>query len=246
MSSILKRRFRVYAFAMGIAVAIMAGFDPLSSVEWPKVVIAALGLLVGIMNIEDDGESDSMGRFLIAAIGLKVTSGAFRTFLESDSSIENIFFNLEVFITAGLLYVALVRMYEAFKDKFGSYKVWFYGVAILLVLAIWILGDQGSLPWVKYAAAVLVVLGIVVGFFEGPKSPEEAKNQVGTSFLIAAVGFQLASAAITTIGEGEFVEYSVLVDNARILLTYATRFTTSALLAIAFMSIFWVLDKITD
>jgi len=251
MSEVLKRRIRIYAFAAGLVVAIMASFDPLTDVEWPRVVIAALGLLVGIMNIheeDEDSKDDQMGRFLIVAIGLKVTSVAFRTFLREEgfSGLESLFFNLEIFITAGLLYVTIVRMYEAFRNKFGSYKMWFYIAAIVLVLALWLLGGDGSPAWVQPTAFVLVVLGLIVGFFEGPANPEQARAQVGTRFLVAAVGFQLASEAITTIREGEFVNIAGLVENAQSLLTYATRFTTSALLVIAFMAIFWVLDEIND
>lgn len=243
MSPILKRRFRVYAFAAGIVVAVMAGFEPLKGIEWPIVVIAVLGLLVGIMNIQGD---EQMGRYLVSAIGLKVTSEAFKAFLEPDSGAEAIFSNLEVFITAGLIYVAFVRMYEAFRSKFGTYKVWFYISAIILVIAIWILGDNGTQPWVKYASGVLFSLGILVGFNEGPKSPEQAISGVGNRFLIAAVAFQLSSTAIAGIVEKDFSQYEALVTNSKILLENSTIFTTSALLIIAFMAIFWVLDEITD
>lgn len=244
MSPTMKRRIRVYAFTAGIVVAIMAGIPPLDEVPWPQGVIAVLGLIVGILNIRGD---DQVDKFLIAAIGLKVTSAAFLTFEGiQDTQAAVVVSNLEIFITAGLLYVALVRIYEAFRDKFSSYKMWFYVAAIVLILLAWIFGDNLSEPLVLSTSIGLVILGLVAGYFEGPKNPDQANAGMGGKFLIAAVGFQLASTAVQGIVEEDFTQYEALVTNMKILLEKATVFTTSALLLIAFMAIFWVLDEIND
>lgn len=240
MSPSLKRRIRVYAFTAGIVVAIMAGIPPLDEVGWPKVIIIFLGLIVGILNIRGE---EQVERFLIAAIGLKVTSLAFLNFSGVEGIQRTVIVNLEIFITAGLLYVALVRIYEAFREKFNSYKVWVYVAAIVLVLAIWIFGKTAT-GLVTPALLGILLLGLIAGYFEGPKSPEEANAGVGNRFLVAAVAFQLSSTAVAGIVQEEFLQYEVLVENSKILLENTTIFTTSALLVIAFMAIFWVLDAI--
>lgn len=158
MSPIMKRRIRVYAFTAGIVVAIMAGIPPLDEVAWPQGVIAILGLIVGILNIRGEGQVE---KFLIAAIGLKVTSSAFLQFTGVlDTQAAVIFRNVEIFVTAGLFYVALVRIYAAFKDKFNSYKVWFYIVAIVLILVSWIFGDK-----INESLALTVSLGLLIELF---------------------------------------------------------------------------------
>jgi hypothetical protein len=64
--------------------------------------------------------------------------------------------------------------------------------------------------------------------------------------LIAAVAFQLSSTAVSEIMEGGFTMYTEILNNLNILLQKATVFTTSALLVIAFMSIFFVLDELSE
>lgn len=241
MSSTLKRRIRVYAFTAGIVVAIMAGIPPLDEVGWPLVLIVVLGLIVGILNIRGN---EKIERYLIAAIGLKVTSAAFLNFSGVGDSQKAVIVNLEIFITAGLLYVALLRIYESFKDKSGSYWIWVYILAIVLILVVWIFGEKTGESLVIPASLGILLLGLAAGYVEGPKNPDEANAGVGNRFLIAAVAFQLSSTAVTGIVEGEYPGYEVLVSNSKILLESATIFTTSALLMIAFMAIFWVLDEI--
>lgn len=244
MSPTMKRRVRVYAFTAGIVVAIMAGIPPLDEVTWPLGVIAVLGLIVGILNIRGE---DQVDKFLIAAIGLKVTLFAFLQFTGvRDTQAAVIIVNLEIFITAGLLYVSLARIYESFKANFNSFKVWFYAAAIVLILISWIFGDKISASLALASSLGLLVLGLAVGYYEGPKNPDQANAGVGSNFLIAAVGFQLASSAVATIVEADYSQYEALVTNTKILLEKATIFTTSALLIIAFMAIFWVLDDIAD
>ena len=184
-----------------------------------------------------------MERFLIAAIGLKVTSLAFLSIQGVSEGTKAVIVNLEIFITAGLLCVALVRIYEAFREKFGSYKFWVYVVAMVLIVMPWIFIDNEGM--VGPASLGLLVLGLAAGFFEGPKNPDQALAGVGNRFLIAAVAFQLSSTAVAGIVEEDFSQYEDLVSNSKTLLEYATIFTTSALLIIAFMAIFWVLDEIT-
>lgn len=170
----MKRRIRVYAFSAGIVVAIMAGIPPLDEVTWPLAVIAVLGLIVGILNIRGE---DQIDKFLIAAIGLKITVLAFLQFTGiRDTQAAVIVTNLEIFITAGLLYVSLARIYQAFKDKFNSYKLWLYIVAIALILMSWIFGDKISDSYALAASVGLLVLGLAAGYFEGPKNPDQANS----------------------------------------------------------------------
>lgn len=60
------------------------------------------------------------------------------------------------------------------------------------------------------------------------------------NFLSKTLGF------ITNIDREKKWNLEVLVDHIKFLLEKATIFTTSALLVIAFMWIFWVLDEISD
>jgi hypothetical protein len=249
MSPTMKKRIRVYALAAGIVVAIMAGIPPLDTVQWPKAVIAILGLVVGILNIRGKGEMD---RFLIAAIGLKITVDAFLGFSEvqeTQTAVAISIVNLEVFITAALLYVSLASLYDVLKDNLNTYKKWFYFAAIFLVivgLIFSILEGNINQSWVSFASLGLLILGLIVGYLEGPKNPDEAEKKVGGAFLIAAVGFWLSSSSVGRIVETDFAQYEVLLKNLKNLLENSAIFTTSALLLIAFMSIFWVLDAITD
>lgn len=243
MSPTLKKRIRVYAFAAGIVVAIMAGIPPLDEVSWPQVVIVVLGLTVGVLNISGE---DQIERFIIAAIGLKVTSAAFLDFSPIGDGPKAIIINLEIFITAGLLFVALKRIYETFREKFKNYEVWFYIAAIVLVLLVWIFGGDIEASLITYAAVGLIVLGLIAGYFEGPKNPDQAIAQRGRRFLIAAVALQLSSSAIMEIDEVDYPDFDALLGSIKTLLENLTIFTTSALLMIAFMAIFWVLDEVQD
>lgn len=245
MSPELKKRFRVYSFAAGIVVALMASIPPLDAVDWPKVVVAVLGLAVGILNIRGKGQMD---RFLIAAIGLKVTVVGFRKFpfLAEGSIPAEMLSNLEAFITAGLIYVSLVGLYEALQGNFTTSKKVVYAGATLLVLVAWNLGDYVSAANANIAALGLLIFGVISGTWEGPKSPKEASSGRGRQFLIAAVAFQLSSDAVAGIKVEEFGLYENFIMQLTTLLKQMTIFTTSALLVIAFMAIFWVLDEISD
>lgn len=247
MSPVMKKRLRIYAFTAGIVVAVMAGIPPLDTVIWPQVVIAVLGLIVGILNIRG---REQMDRFLFAAIGLNVTVAAFLGFSGVPESLQAVIGNLQIFITAGLLYVSLYGIYETFKGNLKTFNGWLFIAAIFLVIIIWIVivirGESEGQFLIVPASLLLLVLGLIAGYFEGPKNPNEANANVGGRFLIAAVGLQLSSFAVGVIeGEG-YAQYADILDNLKILLEKSTIFTTSALLVIAFMSIFWVLDEITD
>jgi len=243
MSPVLKKRLRVYAFSAGIVVALMAGVPPLSSVEWPKAIIAILGLVVGILNIRG---KDQMDRYLIAAIGLKVTVAAFLGFSGVTEAQKAMIINFEIFITAGLLYVALVSMYSVLKTNFNTYKLWVYIAAVILVVGIWLASGTGNQSLVTFGSIGLLLLGLFVGFTEGPKNPDEGNAKVGVEFVIAAVAYQLSSSAVSEINVADFTKYEGLINSLKLLLEKSTIFTTSALLVIAFMAIFWVLDEITD
>ncbi|MDH5507311.1 MAG: hypothetical protein OEZ02_08830 [Anaerolineae bacterium] len=243
MSPVMKKRIRIYAFAVGMTIVVIAGIDPLVDYQWPKAVISILGLIVGILNIRG---GEQMDRFLISAIGLKVTVAAFLGFSGVTAMQKAIIVNLEIFITAGLLYVALVGIYDAFRANRHNLKFALYAAAIILVVLVWLFGNNGTASWVAYASIGLLLLGVVVGYSEGPKNPDEGNSNVGREFLLAALGFQLASKAVSDIVEADFSQYEALIKGIKVLLEKTTIFTTSALLIIAFMSIFWVLDEITD
>lgn len=247
MSSVMRKRLRIYAFSAGIVVAVMAGIPPLDTVIWPRVVVTVLGLIVGILNIRG---REQMDRFLFAAIGLNVTVAAFLGFSGVPESLKAVIGNFQIFITAGLVYVALSGIYEIFKGSLKTYKGWFFIAAIILVLVIWVVvitrGEGEGSFLVGPASLLLLILGLVTGYLEGPKNPDEANANVGLRFLIAAVGFQLSSFAVGEVGVEDYQQYANLLTNLKILFERSTIFTTSALLVIAFMSIFWVLDEVTD
>ena len=244
MSPGAKKRIRIYAFTAGIVIAIMAGIPPLDDTPYPKAVIAILGLIVGILNIRGDKQTN---RFLIAAIGLIVVVGAFLKF-EGVQVAEPIIKNFQVFIIPGLLYVALVGLYEVAKENAGTFKLWLYVAAIIIVIFMWItgLGEKDNDKLIDITSIALLVLGLLVGYFEGPKNKGEADQEVGYRFLILALAFQLSYDAVALVEEADYGNFIVLVDHIEKLLKYTAIFTTSALLIIAFMMIFWVLDEISD
>jgi len=245
MSPGLQKRLRVYSFAAAIVVAFMASVAPLDTVEWPKAVIVVLGLLVGIFNITG---KDQMERFLIAAIGLKVVVRGFLELpgIQEMSFLTNVISNLEIFITAGLIYAAIVGLYESLKGQFTPFKKVLYGLAVLLVILAWNPGSFISTEVVNIFSVALVVLGLLGGYLEAPKSSKEAAARKGGRFLIAAVALQLSSIAVAEIIEGGFTMYVDILDNLHVLLQKATIFTTTALLVIAFTSIFFVLDELSE
>ncbi len=244
MSPGLKKRLRIYAFTAGIVIAIMAGIPPLDEEAWPLAVIAILGLIVGILNIRGFKQTN---RFLLATIGVIVADKIFLNFPDAEKVVD-IIKNFQTFIIPGLLYVAIVGLYQIIKEKVGTYKLWLYIAAIITVIVMWIFGsgDNGSEAFITITSIVLLVLGLLVGFFEGPKNPGEAEQEIGRSILISALAFQLSSNAVAGITGDDFGKLEVLVDNVRFLLEKSTIFTTSALLVIAFMWVFWVLDEVSD
>lgn len=245
MSPNLKKRLRVYSFAAAIVVAFMAAAPPLDIEEWPKAVITALGLLVGIFNIRGENQ---MNRFLIAAIGLKVTVTGFLNFpgIQDFGYVTNVIMNLEVFITAGLTYAAVVGLYDALKGNFTTFKKWLYGAALLFVIVTWNLGSYISQEIVNVLSIGLLFMGLVGGYLEGPKNAQEATAGKGRRFLIAAVAFQLASTAVGVIIEMGYKMYEGFIINLNVLLQKATVFSTTALFVIAIMSIFFVLDELAE
>ena len=247
MSPGAKKRLRIYAFTAGIVIAIMAGIPPLDEVAWPLAVIAILGLIVGILNIRGDKQTN---RFLIAAIGLIVVASAFLEFegAKDVKIAKTIIENFQIFIIPGLLYVSLVGLYAVIKEKAGTFKLWLYVVAIIIVIIMWIFGygGKGSKAFIDITSIALLVLGLLVGYFEGPKNKGEADQEIGYRFLFLALAFQLSSLAVARVTGEDYGKLEVLVDNLKFLLENATIFTTSALLLIAFMWIFWVLDEISD
>jgi hypothetical protein len=245
MSPGLKKRLRVYSFAAAIVVAFMASVPPLDTVEWPQAVVAILGLLVGIFNITGKDQTE---RFLIAAIGLKVVVRGFLGLpgVQELDFLTNVIENLEIFITAGLIYAAIVGLYDSLKNTFTTFKIVLYAAALLLVILTWNPGSFVGDEIVNILSVGLVILGLVGGYLEAPKRAEEAVEKKGRRFLIAAVAFQLSSTAVSEIIEGGFTMYPDILNNLNILLQKATVFTTSALLVIAFMSIFFVLDELSE
>lgn len=247
MSPGAKKRIRIYAFTAGIVIAIMAGVPPLDEVAWPLAVIAILGLIVGILNIRGDKQTN---RFLIAAIGLIVVASAFLEFegAKDVKIAKTIIENFQIFIIPGLLYVSLVGLYEVIKGNAGTFKLWLYVVAIIIVIIMWIFGygGKGSKSFIDITSIALLGLGLLVGYFEGPKNKGEADQEVGYRFLILALAFQLSSLAVARVTGEDYGKLEVLVDNLKFLLQKTTIFTTSALLVIAFIMIFWVLDAISD
>ena len=244
MSPGAKKRIRIYAFTAGIVIAIMAGIPPLDEVAWPLAVIAILGLIVGILNIRGEKQTN---RFLIAAIGLIVVVSAFLEF-EGVKGAKTIIENFQIFIIPGLLYVALVGLYEIIKENAGTFRLWLYVAANIIVIIVWIFGfeDKGSKTFTDITSIALLVLGLLVGYFEGPKNKGEADQEVGYRFLISALALQLSSLAVALVTGADYGKLEVLVKYINFLLQKATIFTTSALLVIAFMTIFWVLDQISD
>ena len=241
----ITKRLRVYSFAAAIVVALMASTPTLYTEDWTKAVIAALGLIVGIFNIRGEGQ---MNRFLIAAIGLKVTVRGFLGFpgVQEVTFARNAISNFEVFITAGLIYAAFVALYDALKDDFTTTKKWLYGVAVILIIVSWNIGGFLSQEIINVLSILLLILGLVGGYFESLKNSEEAIAGKGRRFLIAAVAFQLSSTALGIIVVDGFEIYQDIISHLNIILQKATVFSTSALLVIAFISIFFVLDELTD
>jgi hypothetical protein len=245
MSPGLQKRLRVYSFAAAIVVAFMASVPPMDTVEWTSVVIVVLGLLVGIFNITG---KDQMERFLVAAIGLKVVVRGFLSLpgVQELVFLTNVIRNLEIFITAGLIYAAIVGLYDSLEGHFTTFKKVLYGLAILFVVLAWNPGSFIPAEVVNILSFALVVLGLVGGYLEAPKSADEAVERKGRQFLIAAVAFQLSSTAVSEIITGGFKMYQDILGSINTLLQKATIFTTTALLVIAFTSIFFVLDELSE
>ena len=98
-----------YAFIVGIALAVLAGFLDGS---WIWVTLAVLGLVVGILNITAD---ESRG-FLLAAMGLILSASSVQQLPYVGEVVTSILGNLVVFIGPALLVVALKSLFEVAKD----------------------------------------------------------------------------------------------------------------------------------
>lgn len=239
----MKKRVRVYAFTAGLVVAVMAGIPPLDTVEWPFAVLAVLGLIVGILNVRGTVQ---MERFLISAIALIVATEAFLLFDGVPDGSIPVIKNLEVFITAGLLYVSLAGLYAVAKEKTNTYKIWFYVAAVILVVVVGVVFGSDNQGVIQFVSVGLLLVGLVTGYSEGPKNPDQMLAGRGHSYIISAVAFQLSALAITRISVVDFSYYEAFLLFAKVVLEKFAIFTTTALLVIAFMTIFWVLDDITD
>lgn len=238
MSSTMKKRVRVYAFTAGMIVALMAGVPPLDTVDWPKGVVAVLGLVVGILNIRG---KEQMDRFLISAIGLKVATRAFLFFNGVPDIYKPVAINFEVFITAALLYVSLVGIYTVVQERTNTYKVWFYLAALALVVVIGLVWNTDNQSVVDYASVGLLILGLVAGYSEGPKNPEQMEAGRGYPYMVSAIAFHLSVEAVASFPLSES-----FWDLVSLVLEKFAVFTTTGMLVITFMTIFWVLDDITD
>lgn len=239
----MKKRIRVYAFTAGIVVAIMAGIPPLDTVQWPFAVLAFLGLLVGVLNIRGKVQMD---RFLISAIALITTTEAFLFFdgvpVESIPVIKN----FELLITSALLYVSLAGLYGVSQERANTYKVWLHITAVVLVVVVGVVIGSDNKSVIQLASIGLLLVGLVAGYSEGPKNPEQMLAGKGHPYLISAVAFQISVGAFSRVSEADFPIYETFLKFAKVLLEKFAIFTTSALLVIAIMVIFWVLDDITD
>jgi hypothetical protein len=159
MSPGLKKRLRVYSFAAASVVAFMASVPPLDTVDWPQAVIAILCLLVGIFNITGKDQTE---RFLIAAIGLKVVVRGFLGLpgVQELDFLTNVIENLEIFITAGLIYAALVGLYDSLKNTFTTFKIVLYALALVVVIVTWNPGSFIGDEIVDILSVGVVVLGL--------------------------------------------------------------------------------------
>jgi len=251
MSPGLQKRLRVYLFAGALAVILMSSTHTLDQEAWPQALIAALGLAVGILNIQGKEQTD---RFLIAAIGVAVTVGGFlevqKDILADQDYITNVIKNLELFITSALIYAAFRGIYDALKSDLTPIKKWLYGGAVLVVflaMLAWFIGRfEIDVIIDGISVGLLLFLGLWVGILESPKSPQEASEVKGRRFLIAAVALQLTSNAVERIDSTKLMDYDKLIDFFRTLLLKSTLFTTTALLVIAMISIFFVLDELSE
>jgi hypothetical protein len=119
---VMERRYKMsseaignWAFIIGLIVAVIAGFLPISYVAYTLLVLFILGLIVGFMNISD---KDLM-KFLVAAIAL-MTLGIASLSALSILGVVSIYLNLILgnfvaFVSASALVVSIKAVIETSK-----------------------------------------------------------------------------------------------------------------------------------
>ena len=99
-----------WAFIIGLAIAIIAGFVVLPYVT---LILVVLGLIVGVLNITDKETKD----FLIAAIALTVGATSLNALPAIGAIATTIMANIVAFVVPAALLVALKSVYSLAKAE---------------------------------------------------------------------------------------------------------------------------------
>ena len=99
-----------WAFIIGLAIAVIAGFV---SVPYVTLILVILGLIVGLLNVTDKETKD----FLIAAIALIVGATSLNALSTIGTVATTIMANIVAFVVPGALLVALKAVYSLAKSE---------------------------------------------------------------------------------------------------------------------------------
>jgi len=99
-----------YAFIAGLVIAAAAGLG--FTQPWFYWLLAVLGVVVGLLNVTGE---ETHG-FLLAAIALIVSATAISTIPIVGGAVTQIIGNIQAFISAAVLVVALKALFETAKD----------------------------------------------------------------------------------------------------------------------------------
>jgi uncharacterized membrane protein len=103
----------VWAFMVGLLLAIIVALIGKANDTWPIIVLAILGILVGLLNVT----AKEVEKFLVAAIAFLLSFNALSYVLDKIWADISVFFSLiSVFMAAAAIVVAIKALYNLARD----------------------------------------------------------------------------------------------------------------------------------
>jgi len=106
----MEKRIGHYAFLLGVAIAVIAGFFP-DAIAGTSLLLVVLGLIVGLLNVAHR----EMNEFLVASIVLIVSGSAGLraiTFMNLGGYLAAILSNISSFVAPAAIIVALKAVWN--------------------------------------------------------------------------------------------------------------------------------------
>jgi hypothetical protein len=103
----------VWAYFIGLAVAVVAAFVVPGNDFMTFAVLALLGFIVGLLNITDD----EVMLFLVASIAFVVSANSVRSILDSSPGVTQVLTNVIMFTAASAFIVSIKAIIKTAKNE---------------------------------------------------------------------------------------------------------------------------------